>query len=99
MPDQETPLPASRDDLLRAGKVHRAGRSRRGRVNVIRAVDWTVNHLEGDLVFVVKRDIPALLRRDRRGWIFLDAAGPPAPNLPLHERKTLPGTDPGQQPR
>jgi hypothetical protein len=41
-----------------------------GYVNMIRAVDWIVNHLDGDLVFLANRDIPVLLRRG--GQVSLD---------------------------
>jgi hypothetical protein len=40
-----------------------------GHVNMVRAVDWIVNHLEGDLVFLVNRDLPAILRRDGHIWL------------------------------
>jgi hypothetical protein len=44
-----------------------------GRVNMIRAVIWIINNLDGDLVFLVSREPPALLRRD--GHIWLDRRG------------------------
>jgi hypothetical protein len=40
-----------------------------GHVNMIRAVDWIVNHLECDLVFLVNRALPAILRRDGHIWL------------------------------
>jgi hypothetical protein len=40
-----------------------------GRVNMVRAVDWIVNHLDGDLVFLANRDVPAILRRDGHVWL------------------------------
>jgi hypothetical protein len=40
-----------------------------GHVNMVRAVDWIVKHLHGDLVFLANRDVPAILRRDGHVWL------------------------------
>jgi hypothetical protein len=40
-----------------------------GYVNMIRAVDWIVNHLDGDLVFLVNWGNSALLRRNGHVWL------------------------------
>jgi hypothetical protein len=40
-----------------------------GAVNMIRAVDWIVNHLDGDLVFLQDWDISVLLRRGGHVWL------------------------------
>jgi hypothetical protein len=41
-----------------------------GMGNELRGLDWIIRHLDGDLVFLVNRDAPALLRKD--GEIRLD---------------------------
>jgi len=40
-----------------------------GSVNMIPALNWIVNHRDGDLVFLANRDVPAMLRRDGHIWL------------------------------
>lgn len=40
-----------------------------GRTNMIHAVNWIINHLDGDLVFLAGREVPALLRRNGHIWL------------------------------
>jgi len=40
-----------------------------GQSNVMRGLDWLVNHIEGDMVYLVNYATPALLRRGREIWL------------------------------
>jgi hypothetical protein len=40
-----------------------------GKANELRALDWIVHHLDGDLVLLANGDVPALLRRGSRVWL------------------------------
>jgi|GEM_PF-3464981 hypothetical protein len=40
-----------------------------GKGNAMRGVDWIVNHVEGDMVYMVNGDSPGLLRRGDRIWL------------------------------
>jgi|SRR5580658_1584367 hypothetical protein len=44
-------------------------RETEGEGNVARGVDWIVNHLNGDMVYMVNGDSPGLLRRGNQIWL------------------------------
>jgi hypothetical protein len=50
-----------------------------GKANELRALDWIIHHLDGDLVFLANGEVPALLRRrnsiwlDRKDWFWRES--------------------------
>ena len=40
-----------------------------GELNTVRTVDWLINHIEGDAVFLANGDAPVLLRRNGKVWL------------------------------
>ena len=44
-------------------------RCEEGNGNVTRGVDWLVNHIAGDMVYMINGDSPGLLRRGNQIWL------------------------------
>ncbi len=54
-----------------------------GALNRVRVVDWLINHVEGDAVFLVNGDLPVLLRKDGKVWLHHKDRFWSERNLPL----------------
>lgn len=54
-----------------------------GALNRVRVVDWLINHVEGDAVFLVNGDLPVLLRKNSKVWLHHKDRFWSERNLPL----------------